>query len=152
MQPELPLADQRLATGAGSIYAGSNPLSPPRSLALPEILPAQFEAARIHGSVWAGSGCWPLQSSDIDVTINLRGLLPADAQTASKIDLRNTRLIPVQLKRRGIETRLIIPGEPTAVPRSDPALLRALARGYHWFQSWGLEGHFLLDRSRCGRA
>jgi hypothetical protein len=25
MQPELPLADQRLTTGAGSIYAGSNP-------------------------------------------------------------------------------------------------------------------------------
>ena len=25
MQPELPLADQRLATGAGSIYEGSNP-------------------------------------------------------------------------------------------------------------------------------
>ena len=25
MQPELPLIDQRLATGAGSIYEGSNP-------------------------------------------------------------------------------------------------------------------------------
>jgi len=29
-----------------------------------------------------GLRCWPLQSSGIHVTINLRRLLPADAQTA----------------------------------------------------------------------
>ena len=34
MQPELPLVDQRLATGAGSIYRGSNRCAPPISLAL----------------------------------------------------------------------------------------------------------------------
>jgi site-specific DNA recombinase len=44
-----------------------------------------------------------------------------------------TGLVPLQIRRRGIETRLVIPGEEDAVPRVDPALLRALARGYHWF-------------------
>lgn len=44
-----------------------------------------------------------------------------------------TRLVPMQIKRRGVETRLVIPGEAPAAPRIDPALLRALARGYQWF-------------------
>lgn len=37
------------------------------------------------------------------------------------------------MRRRGIETRLVLPGEAGAVPRTDPALLRALARGHQWF-------------------
>jgi hypothetical protein len=57
MQPELPLADQRLATGAGSIYEGSNPPFSATESGAPEILRAQFEAARIDGSVWAVPGC-----------------------------------------------------------------------------------------------
>ena len=44
-----------------------------------------------------------------------------------------TRLAPMQMKRRGVETRLLIPGEAVPPSRSDPALLRALARGYQWF-------------------
>ena len=44
-----------------------------------------------------------------------------------------TRLVPLQMRRRGVETRLVLPGEAVAVPRTDPALLRALARGYQWF-------------------
>jgi hypothetical protein len=37
------------------------------------------------------------------------------------------------MKRRGVETRLVIPGEAVAASCTDPALLRALARGYRWF-------------------
>ena len=44
-----------------------------------------------------------------------------------------TRLIPMQLRQRGVETRLVIPGEAATVSRADPALLRALARGHQWF-------------------
>jgi hypothetical protein len=44
-----------------------------------------------------------------------------------------TRTVSMQMKRRGVESRLVIAGETTAAPRSDPALLRALARGYQWF-------------------
>ena len=44
-----------------------------------------------------------------------------------------TRVVRMQMKRRGVETRLVIPGEAVAVARRDPALLRALSRGYQWF-------------------
>ncbi len=44
-----------------------------------------------------------------------------------------TRVVPMQMKRRGVETGLIIPGEAVTVSRTDPALLRALARSYQWF-------------------
>jgi len=43
------------------------------------------------------------------------------------------RLVPLQMRRRGVETRLVFPGEAVVAPRTDPALLRALARGYQWF-------------------
>lgn len=47
--------------------------------------------------------------------------------------MRMTRLVPMQLRRRGVETRMVIPGEAIAASRTDPALLRALVRGYQWF-------------------
>ena len=37
------------------------------------------------------------------------------------------------MKRRGVETRLVIPGEAVAFSRSDAALLLALSGGYQWF-------------------
>src|ERR1700693_2208689 len=39
----------------------------------------------------------------------------------------------MQMKRCGVETRLVFPGEVTSFARTDPALLRAVARGYWWF-------------------
>jgi len=69
----------------------------------------------------------------MQITLNVRGLLPADRFPAGGADLRMTRLVPLQMKRRGVETRLVLPGEAVTVPRTDPALLRALARGYQWF-------------------
>ena len=69
----------------------------------------------------------------MQITLNLRALLPADRFPANGINLRMTRLVPLQMRRRGIETRLVIPGEEVPVRGADPALLRALARGYQWF-------------------
>ena len=43
------------------------------------------------------------------------------------------RLVPMQLRRRGVETRMVIPGEAVTASRTDPALLRALVRGHQWF-------------------
>jgi len=73
-----------------------------------------------------------LTRGGMQITLNLRALLPA-AISEDGANLRMTRMVPMQIKRRGIETRLVIPGEATAASRSDPALLRALARGYQWF-------------------
>ena len=74
-----------------------------------------------------------LKREGMQITLNLRALLPADRFPCGGADLRLARLITLQMKRHGVETRLVLPGEAIAVPRTDPALLRALARGYQWF-------------------
>jgi site-specific DNA recombinase len=74
-----------------------------------------------------------LKREGMQMTLNLRALLPADRFPCGGADLRIARLVTIQMKRRGVETRLVLPGEAIAVPRTDPALLRALARGYQWF-------------------
>ncbi len=74
-----------------------------------------------------------LKHDAMQITLNLRTLLPVDRSPAGATNLRMTRLVQLQMRRRGVETRLVLPGEATAVPQRDPALLRALARGYQWF-------------------
>jgi site-specific DNA recombinase len=74
-----------------------------------------------------------LRREGMQIALNLRALVPADQFPAGGPKLRITRIVPLQMRRRGVETRLVIPGEKVAVPRTDPALLRALARGHKWF-------------------
>jgi site-specific DNA recombinase len=74
-----------------------------------------------------------LKREGMQITLNLPALLPADRFPCGGADLRIARLVTMQMKRHGVETRLVLPGEAIAVPRTDPALLRALARGYQWF-------------------
>ena len=74
-----------------------------------------------------------LKRDGMQITLNLRALLSVDRFPTGATDLRMTRLVPLQMRRRGVETRLVLPGEMVTVPRTDPALLRALARGYQWF-------------------
>ena len=75
-----------------------------------------------------------LSRDGMKITLNLRALLlPTEPISEGGANLRMTRVEPMQMKRRGVETRLVIPGEAVTVSRSDPALLRALARGYQWF-------------------
>ncbi len=69
----------------------------------------------------------------MQITLNVRPLIPAELMSDRGADPRMTRLVPMQMKRRGVETRWVIPGEAITASRSDPALLRALARGYQWF-------------------
>jgi len=45
-----------------------------------------------------------------------------------------TRFIPLEMKRRGVEIRLVIEGETSAAKRPDPSLLKAIARGHCWFK------------------
>jgi site-specific DNA recombinase len=74
-----------------------------------------------------------LRRDGMQITLNLQALLPSDRFPAGGANLRMTRLVALQLRRRGVETRLVFPGEAVVAPRTDPALLRALARGYQWF-------------------
>ena len=73
-----------------------------------------------------------LRRDAMQITLNLRALLPPDRFSVGGADLRMTRLVPLQMKRRGVETRLVLPGDVQPC-RSDPALLRALVRGHQWF-------------------
>jgi site-specific DNA recombinase len=91
-----------------------------------------------------------LKREGMKITLNLRALLPADRFPAGGTNLRMTRTVPLQMRRRGIETRLVIPGEEVAVPRKDPALLRALARGYQWFAELA-EGRAVSTRQIAAR-
>jgi site-specific DNA recombinase len=74
-----------------------------------------------------------LRRDGVQLTLNLRTLFPTGPMSADGGQPRMTRTVPMQMKRRGVETRLVIPGGETATSRSDPALLRAVARGYQWF-------------------
>jgi hypothetical protein len=73
-----------------------------------------------------------LSKDGIQLTLNLAPLIshkivPAGAR------LTTTRLVPLLIKRRGVELRLVLKGEATAVQRTDPALLKAISRGHRWF-------------------
>lgn len=41
---------------------------------------------------------------------------------------------PVALRRRGLETRLVIEGESAPEPQPDPALIKALAQAHRWWR------------------
>src|SRR5271166_3989250 len=69
----------------------------------------------------------------MQITLNLGAMLRPDQFPHRGATLRMTRLVPMQLRRRGVETRLVIPREAVTASRTDPALLRALVRGYKWF-------------------
>lgn len=45
--------------------------------------------------------------------------------------LKLTRFVPMQMRRRGVELRMIIGGKQS---KADPVLLKALARGHRWFE------------------
>ena len=44
-----------------------------------------------------------------------------------------TRQIPLRVRRRGIEMRLVIGGDLGSAPRIDSTILKATARGHRWF-------------------
>ena len=54
-------------------------------------------------------------------------------QASSKI-LRISRFVPMKLKRRGVEMRIILDGKDEIRRKVDPALLKAIARARRWFE------------------
>jgi site-specific DNA recombinase len=72
-----------------------------------------------------------LSKDGIRLTLNLAPLISQVVPAVTR--LTTTRLVPLQIKRRGVELRLVLKGEATAVQRTDPALLKAISRGHRWF-------------------
>jgi DNA invertase Pin-like site-specific DNA recombinase len=72
---------------------------------------------------------------DDGISVTLRILVPcsrAGVRTSSVFNL--SRFVPLRMKRRGVETRIIMT-EGEDLPRKvDPALLKAVARAKAWFE------------------
>jgi site-specific DNA recombinase len=67
--------------------------------------------------------------------IQLSIMLPiiSDENTPPK-ELRFTRFLPMQVKRRGVEMRLVIAGDFESRHKTDPSLFKAVARAHRWFE------------------
>jgi len=67
------------------------------------------------------------------LSLDLEPLITPGLKLADPAALKVTRAVPLHLKRRGVETRLVLEGETDQVRDRDPALLKAVVRGYRWF-------------------
>jgi len=66
------------------------------------------------------------------VRISLKLPMPSDRVTATAVGLSS--FVPIKMKKRGVELRIVL-GANDDAPRSvDPALLRAIARASRWFE------------------
>ncbi len=76
-----------------------------------------------------------IQLRDDGISVTLRIQVPcsrAGVRTGSILNL--SRFVPLRMKRRGVETRIIM-AEGNDLPRKvDPALLKAVARAKVWFE------------------
>src|SRR6185437_8598768 len=77
-----------------------------------------------------------LKAELITVTLNLAPLVASTEEPSFSTDkLTITREVPLRIKRRGIEMRLVIEGERTAAPKADPTLLKELKRAHRCFDA-----------------
>lgn len=74
-----------------------------------------------------------LKSNGIQVVLKLP--IPAGEQDGgtSPVHLTLTRLVPMRMKRRGVEMKIILEGDATP-NRVDLPLLKAIARAHRWSQ------------------
>jgi site-specific DNA recombinase len=73
-----------------------------------------------------------LIDTGIRVSLKLPKPIPEEQQDVNATKLTVTRAFPMQIRRRGFEMRLIIPGSRVPAPPVDLALLKAIARGRQW--------------------
>jgi hypothetical protein len=106
-------------------------------------LPSVFSAAedwrqRLQSEVEAGAALNSLVDridlTDSSIRLALKLPVPSsDGQPAeSAAHLLIARVVPMKIKRRGVEMRLIIKGNGAPEPREDLALLKAVARAHEW--------------------
>src|SRR5262249_38062954 len=67
------------------------------------------------------------------VRVSFKIPLPKDDEGTRQRVLAFSRLVPVRMKRRGVELRIIVEGKNDLPRSTDPALLRAVARAGRWF-------------------
>jgi DNA invertase Pin-like site-specific DNA recombinase len=74
-----------------------------------------------------------LQQGGIRLTLLLSALIPKDSKQQTAAYPAITRTIPMQMKKRGVETRLVLDGNRVTSSKVDPALIKAIARAHGWF-------------------
>ena len=73
-----------------------------------------------------------LADDSLSLTLSLAPLLPPGFTITDPTALTITRIIPLQVKRRGCEMRLVIDSAIPS-PQADPVLIKAIARARRWF-------------------
>jgi DNA invertase Pin-like site-specific DNA recombinase len=71
-----------------------------------------------------------LGNNELHLTLNLAPLVD-DNRIRAQLSIEKS--VQIQLRRRGVESRIILRGEAAAMPTVDPALLKAVVRGRRWF-------------------
>ncbi len=74
-----------------------------------------------------------LRKDGLQVALDLALLIDHPPGERNRPRLVARRFVPLQLKRRGIELRIVMDGQATAPARIDSALLKAITRGRRWF-------------------
>jgi site-specific DNA recombinase len=77
-----------------------------------------------------------LQQDAMVLTLTLMQVLTVDsiASEAARA-VRIVRSVPLDIRRRGVEMRLIIDSSGTSLARFDPVLLKTVARAHRWFEA-----------------
>ena len=73
-----------------------------------------------------------LRKNGIEISMNLESLLSPHSVVRRVPSLTLTRFVPLRMKRRGVAMRLVIGGGASS-GKTDPTLLKAVARGRKWF-------------------
>jgi len=73
-----------------------------------------------------------LRKEGIQVSLDF-GSFANDEHRELRQRFKVTRLVPLQIRRWGFEMRLVLGGGLAPSPKADPALLKAVARGFRWF-------------------
>jgi site-specific DNA recombinase len=73
-----------------------------------------------------------LRKEGMQVALDL-GSFVNDEHRELRERLKVTRVVPLQVRRWGFEMRLVVGGGLAPSPKADPALLKAVARGFRWF-------------------
>jgi DNA invertase Pin-like site-specific DNA recombinase len=74
-----------------------------------------------------------LQQDGIRITLALSALVSEASKANASVYPTITRTIPMQIKKRGVETRLVLDGNGGTSSKVDPALIKAIARAWGWF-------------------
>jgi DNA invertase Pin-like site-specific DNA recombinase len=73
-----------------------------------------------------------IAETGLTMTLSLAAIVVADTQNVDPDALVIIRTVPMSIRRRGVEMRLIIASDTSASP-ADPALIKAIARSRKWF-------------------